>query len=86
MEEINIGYYLNTSNSIYYKCSENCEKCYNENICNKCKINYGLIINEENKNVICQSLTYLKNGYYLNTTNSIYYKCKEYCKKCCKYF
>ena len=82
MEEINIGYYLNTSNSIYYKCGANCEKCYNENICNKCKINYGLIINEENKNVICQSLTDLKNGYYLNTTNSIYYKCKEYCKKC----
>ena len=40
MEEINIGYYLNTINSIYYKCSENCEKCYDDNICYKCIPNY----------------------------------------------
>ena len=81
MEEINIGYYLNTINSIYYKCSENCEKCYDDNICYKCITNYGLIVNKENENVICEKLENLENGYYLDETDSIYYKCNENCKK-----
>ena len=82
MEEINIGYYLNTGNSIYYKCSENCEKCYDDNTCYKCIANYGLIVKEENENVICEKLENLENGYYLDENDSIYYKCNENCKKC----
>ena len=37
---------------------------------------------EIDKNIICLSLTELKNGYFYNNKTSLYYKCIENCKQC----
>ena len=81
VEDIYIGYYKNETNSIYYKCSENCEKCSNDKICNMCNENYALIGNKENDEIKCAPLDTVEIGYYKDN-NSVYYKCKENCIQC----
>ena len=74
---LSLGYYQNEDNSIYYKCGENCEKCFNEIICNQCAKGYVLVGNKENEQIICYLLIDLPFGYYRNESNLIYYKCEE---------
>ena len=81
-EEINIGYYLNDEDSIYYKCDEHCEKCYNNKICYNCEKNFGLVGNKENNNIACLPLEEISVGYYKDNNNLINYKCKDNCEKC----
>ena len=76
---LNIGYYKE-ENSIYYSCSNNCEKCYNDKTCFQCEENYALVGNITNNETICLPQSDLYNGYYIN--NSIYYKCPQNCLEC----
>ena len=72
---ISYGYYK--ENSIYYKCSNNCQKCKNESYCIKCQDNYGLISNKTNDNeyLQCKKLNELIIGYYsINTSFIDYYE------------
>ena len=45
-EEISKGYYKDENTSIYYKCSEYCEKCSDEYNCLKCEESYTKLYNK----------------------------------------
>jgi len=66
------------------KCSQYCSQCNELNQCIKCRKNFGIV--EFNENELtkreCKSIDELKDGYYKNEDNSIYYKCLDNCKKC----
>ena len=69
----------------YYSCSynnkgiNNCKKCTNNTICQRCNQKYGLINNYFNT---CISKTELDIGFYHNSDGTIYYPCLENCAKC----
>ena len=77
--EINTNYYIN--NSVYYKCSDNCIKCYNYTYCQNCENNYALVDFEKNGTIMCLPIKEIFNGYYKGN-NSVYYKCIDNCKNC----
>ena len=64
-------------------CSINCKQCYENNICKKCRNNYGLTFVENNgeNNIICLPLNELSIGYYKNN-DELYYPCLENCDIC----
>ena len=78
-KDLDSGYYLN--NSVYYKCSNNCEICSNDTYCNECKNNYNFVWKKKSNELICLTEEELETGYY-KENNSIYYECIDYCENC----
>jgi hypothetical protein len=82
--EIINGYFFNAQLNIFSKCYLSCKSCttqgnINDHQCTSCKNNYFAL---EDKPTFC----YLKDpgveGYYLDTTASIFKKCYKTCSKC----
>ena len=67
-----------TTNGI---CPQNCMQCKENNICIKCKSEYGLIGSTLNNEIKCEELSVLSHGYYQNS-NLIHYPCMENCDQC----
>ena len=67
--ELTIGYYKD-SNSIYYKCIDNCDNCLNGESCEKCQ----------------EGFIYLNKTCKIKIDNCIEYNLDGTCKKCDQYF
>jgi len=65
------------------KCPQYCTQC-KTNYCLKCGDDYGIVQLKENdlNKRICMNFEDLKNGYYKNEKDSIYYQCLNNCNKC----
>ena len=77
--DVSIGYFL--ENYVYYPCLENCAKCNNETLCEKCKDPYYFIKDDRKK---CQT-GYDKSKYYTTDEGVSYYPCDtnfKYCDEC----
>ena len=61
-------------------CPINCKQCLINNICIKCRNDYGLVGNKENKEIKCLPLDELTIGYYQD--KNIYYSCIDNCDIC----
>ena len=61
-------------------CPINCKHCHENNICMKCRNDYGLIGAKENNEIKCLELSILSIGYYQD--DNIYYKCIDHCDIC----
>ena len=62
------------------KCIINCQHCTVNNKCMNCRSDYGLIISNDNNELICVPNSGLNIGYYIS--DNIYYKCIDKCEKC----
>ena len=51
LKDLEIGYYHNGDNTIYYPCLENCVKCFNSFECEECSENYALL----NDKTLCEN-------------------------------
>ena len=77
--DVSIGYF--EDNYVYYPCLENCAKCSNETVCERCKKEYYFIGNDR---------THCQTGYdlekYYTTDNKVsYFPCNtnfRYCDEC----
>ena len=86
-DEVQIGYYLDTTNNIFKACDVKCRTCSydsiknNNNLCTSCNLdeNFYPKSDESLTNQIYEC--YNKNdeqiGYYLDTANNIYKPCDE---------
>ena len=63
------------------KCPIYCQQCLENNICIKCKEDYGLVGSKNEEKIICLPQSELNKGYYKNN-QSIYYKCIDFCDSC----
>ena len=63
------------------KCPIYCHQCLENNICIKCKKNFGLVGLKNEEKIICLPQIELNKGYYKNN-QSIYYKCIDNCDSC----
>ena len=63
------------------KCPIYCHQCLENNICIKCKKDYGLVGSKKEENIICLPQSELNKGYYKNN-QSIYYKYIDFCDSC----
>ena len=82
-------FYTNDSGISYYPCNtsiEQCDECFNENICNKCYFSYILLFESPIK---ChQESLYINNDNYFKLNETHYKKCSssiEHCDKCTSY-
>ena len=83
------NYYKNETDSIYYKCHQNCYNCtekynyeFNDMHCLTCLANYYFLEGSNN----CYNINLTENGYYLDIYNYLiepkFKKCYENCKTC----
>ena len=61
-------------------CPKDCEHCYTNNTCLKCRIDYNLIGSKNNQEIKCISNSKVNKGYYKE--NNIYYPCMSKCDVC----
>ena len=77
-------HFQNKEDNLYYLCDteiDNCEKCSDYNICNKCKDGY---IKVDNNKLNCTPITEInRDEYYIDPyDNNNYIKCTSYIKDC----
>ena len=63
------------------KCPRYCQQCLENNICIKCKEDYGLVGSKNEEKIICLPQSELNKGHY-NDSQSIYYQCIDFCDSC----
>ena len=87
-DELKTGYYKD--GSLYYKCTDYCETCENDEKCTKCVKDYYLLNDDVKKCYSINEITPIKE-YYLDENNITYYSCGdtnfnsiENCKECDK--
>ena len=79
LEELKIGYYKG-NNLIYYKCTNNCEKCIDNNNCIKCNTKYA---KRDNINSTCYLITELKPYYFPDPEDEYnFIKCSDVYSGC----
>lgn len=62
-------------------CPTNCEVCYNDNLCKRCKQNYILVgISQaiDNNIISCELPTILSSRVYFTTESGVYYPCSNF--------
>ena len=62
-------------------CPTNCEVCYNDNLCKRCKQNYilvGISQARDNNIISCELPTILSSGVYFTTESGVYYPCSNF--------
>ena len=62
------------------QCPLNCKQCLENKKCIKCRKDFELVGTKNEEKMECIQKDKLKTGYYFS--DSIYYKCIEFCEKC----